>query len=767
MKKLLALLLAAVMVLALVACTNSGDDTTEPSGTGTPSTPDATNPDPSTPDGTDPQPTDPVATYVPSGNQLVANLTYGEDGDYISLYEKYGETATIADVWEDENGLAWATFEDVDYELGMDFLSMAMVYNTTELGSFANEDEVYAEWWKYYITRWNYLMPEVPLYSNEYYDVYNAQIGGVVEHPTNPFWSPASALIEWTSSKPDNDIIIGSSTDLSGKFRFATFGGNSPGSSDLEVQNLTHELGTVVSTKEGSYVNNETVVKSIDYVDNADGSGTFTITLHEDLKFSDGSAVTAKNYLYYVMVFSSPVATEAAGKNHESAMSIQGYDAYSLYDGTNDGVDGASKVLSGLRLLGDYQFSVTIADDFLPYFYDNTYAGFSATYKDLWLGEFDIKDDGNGVYIEDGFYAKDGDSYVMAAHIKESAWNTDTTYPYSGPYMVTSYDKADKSAVLEINPYYKGNYEGAKPSIAKIVYKKIVQDTQLDDFVAGGLDVLANVTGGDQTNEAIKLADESDGKYVYTHYSRAGYGKLGFRCDYGPTQFTEVRRAIAYCMDRATFAKDFTGGYGGVVDGPYYTGSWMYKAATAQGMLVNAYDTSVDQAIALLEEGGWIYNADGTEYAGTGVRYKKIPAEYASENDINYKSIDGAYYTTEVNGDYYMPLCLNWFSTVENEFSDMLVTGFAQADNIVAAGFVVYQNTGDFYPMLDEFYQQAVYGYYAGTPMYNCFNYATGFNSALYDYAWYMTVDPGMYDNYSQYYLKDTADIYLINNNNN
>ena len=324
-----------------------------------------------------------------------------------------------------------------------------------------------------------------------------------------------------------------------------------------------------------------------------------------------------------------------------------------------------------------------------------------------------------------------------------------------------SYDNSDKSAVLEINPYFKGNYEGAKPSIQKVVYKKIVTSTQLEDLKAGTLDVIAGITGGDETNEALALADASEGKYVYTHYSRAGYGKLGFRADYGPVKYAEVRQAIAYCMDRAKFAKDFTGGYGGVVDGPYYAGSWMYKAAVEQGMILNAYATSVDSAIEVLTNGGWVYDKDGNEYV-EGVRYKKIPAAEASENDINYKSKDGAYVTTKVGDDYYMPLAINWYGTSDNPFTDQLMTGFEKNDNMIAAGFNVQDTIGDFAPMLDELYQSAVYGYYSGSPMYSVFNFATGFTSAVYDYSYQMTIDPGMYDDYTAYFIKDMADVYWL-----
>lgn len=717
MKKLLSLVLAAAMLLSLV----------------------------------------PAAFAEEAETKSINGKEYGVD--YTSLYSQFGKETTIADVTEDEEtGLCYIEKDGVEYELGLDFLSMAMVYNTQVVDGWDTEDDVYATWWRYYMQRWNYLMPEIPLYANEYYDLYNAQIKGTDEHPTNPYWSPASALIDWTSEKEDNSIIMGNTTDLSGKFRYAAFGGSNPGAADLDVQNLSTGLETVATTKEGGFEWNPTVVKSHEETMNEDGTRTYTVTIYDDLKLSDGTPVTVKNYVVFPMVFSSPVGVAAAGKDHQSGMTLEGFKTFNTYDGTEG---SGTKELAGLRMIDDYTYAITVAADYANYFYAISYAGLSAYDVSLWIGDADVKDDGNGVYFTDDFYAKEGDKYVMADHIVTASQNTDTTYPYSGPYVVKSYDSADKSAVLELNPNFKGNYEGVKPTIAKVVYKKIVSSTQLEDLKAGTLDVIAGITGGDETNEALALADGSDGKYVYTHYSRAGYGKLGFRADYGPAQFTEVRQAIAYCMDRAKFAKDFTGGYGGVVDGPYYSGSWMYKAAVDQGMILNAYATSVDSAIEVLTEGGWVYDAEGNDYV-EGVRYKKIPGDIATENDINYKSKDGAYVTTKVGDDYYMPLVLNWYGTSDNPFTDQLMTGFASNDNVIAAGFNVQYTIGDFSPMLDELYQAAVYGYYSGSPMYSVFNFATGFTSAAYDYSYQMTIDPAMYDDYSAYYIKDQADVYWL-----
>ena len=591
MKRFLAILLAVVMVLALAACGQQA----APAATEAPAAND------------EPVVEEPVVeeeagyVYAPTGAQLVAGKEYGVD--YSSLYDQFGKEASIADVTEDENGLAYLNVNGESYELGLDFLTMAMVYNTDPEGTdFETEDDVYAAWWKYYITRWNYLLPEIPLYSNEYYDVYNAAIKGVEEHQTNPFWSPASALIDWTSEKEDGSFILGNTTDLSGKFRYATFGSSSPGAADNDVAGLVNGLETVVTTKEGGYTVNDTVVKNLEITENEDGTATYTIEIYDDLVFSDGSPITAKNYLYFPMAFSTPVAAEGSGRDARALMNYVGYDEFATFDGTEG---SGSAVMTGLRLLGDYSFSVTIKSDYYPYFYALAYAGFSPVYKDLWLGaDADIADDGEGVYFTGNFYEKNGDSYVLAAHIAESAYANDSSYPWSGPYVVDSWDASDKSVVLKANPNFKGNYEGTKPGIETVIYKKIISETQLADLLAGGVDCLSGITGGAATNEAIKAADDSNGGFVYTHYSRAGYGKLGFRADFGPAQFTEVRQAIAYCMDRATFAKDFTGGYGGVVDGPYYSGSWMYKAAVAQGMLLDAYDTSADSAIRVLEEGG-------------------------------------------------------------------------------------------------------------------------------------------------------------------
>lgn len=740
MKKLLALLLAMVMVFALAACNNTNNDPSEPPASGTtPSTGEATDP-------TETQDTQP-------DRGLLSDYTYGEDGDYTSLYEAIGEYVTIDDVYEID-GLAYVEYEGKEYELGADFLSMAMVYKCEPEGTgYETATDIYNEWWRLYMQRWNYLVPEIPLYSNDYYFVYNAKIKNF---EISPFWSASKAVVEASvdTTLGSNSVILGSNTDLSGSFRYAIFGKSSPGASDLDVQGLTTGLATVAADRNGDYIWNDTVVESWEATNNDDGSKTYTIKIYDDMVFSDGSPITAKNYLVHTLVFGSPIATEAASRDHNAGMNYVGYKAY--HDATE------TTPFAGLRLIDDYTFSVTIDPQYLPYYYDVTYASFDPVYLPMWLGEnFTVADDGEGAYIKglteaDDWYAKDGDSYVMAAHIAEARMDINT-YPYSGPYVVSEWDASALTATMTLNPNFKGTLYGTKPTIEKVSYIKVVQETQNDLLVAGGIDVLCDITGGDKTDAALAIIDNNPGKFESTYYSRPGYGKLGFRADFGPVYFTEVRQAIMYSIDRNEFAQQFTGGYGSVVHGAYYLSQTPYLTVK-DSIILNQYAASEAAAIAVLEEGGWIYNAEGGEYT-EGIRYKKLAKSELTEANLAYASLDGTYKTVEVNGEYYMPLVINWFCTTNNDVSEMLKTAWAGSPITEAIGMNVQYTQGDFNTLQAEYGQDEAAGY-TGPALYSAFNLATGFTSGVYDFSWNWTIDPDLWDSYSYFYIMDEADFY-------
>ncbi len=672
---------------------------------------------------------------------------------YDSVYGKIGENVTIADVTEKEKGRAYVTVDGQEYELGMDFLSMAMVYNTKPSGAFATATDVYNEWWRLFMERWNLLAPEVPLYSNQYYDIYNAKIDKL---QTNPYWGVAQAIVSAKITSGDNSVILGSNTELSGSFRDASFGKSAPGAADLDVQELTSGYSTVVTDMGGSYAwAGAEILSNHTETFNDDGTKTFTLKIAEDLTFSDGTPIEAKNYVIGVLAGSSKVM-RAAGGSDAAGLNLVGYETFHAYEG-----EGEPVPFSGVRLLDKYTFSVTVKKEYADYYYALRYAQFLPVPMALYGGRYEVKDDGSGAYIEKGFYDKTEKNgvnvYAMAETIANNV-NTvrETEFPYSGPYVVENYDKSARVATLKRNTRYKGDIRG-KATIDRISYVKIISETQLDQLKQGRVDVLASVTGGEETKAALAVVDGV--KFKETHYDRAGYGKLAFRCDFGATQFASVRRAVMYTIDRNEFAQTFTGGYGSVVDAPYYVGSATYQAVKEK-LRLNKYEYSVAKAKEELNDGGWKYTVEGKEYDESkgGIRYKKLEGYEKTYNNLTFSSTDNKYKTVKVDGEYYMPLVINWMGTQPNPVTDQLITAWqnnANANEKIGA-YITY-TSGDMNSALyGEYYQMPAYGFTRAR--YGAVNFATGFTSAAYDQSFYWTIDPDMYDNYSANYLMDEAD---------
>ncbi len=704
------------------------------------------------------------------GEQEVDLADAVERTDYTSVYSVIGSKVTIDMVEENEKGLAFVTVDGVKYELGMDFLSMAMVYNTkvpANSTEYKTEEDVFNEWWKLYILRWNYLAPEVPLYSNIYFDLYNAKLTGFV---TTPYWAPADAIVAAKVKDGNaNSVILGSNTELSGAFRNSSWGKSSPGSSDLDIQNLTSGYATVMTDMSGSYQWNMNALAEVPAsVINEDGTLTYTIKVRNDLKFSDGSAITAKNYVASLLSNSSPVGV-AAGGSGNSGNTLVGFNEFKAYTGKNADAEGVSKFFSGVKLLGDYEFSVTFQADYAGYYYSIAYAGFSPDPLQLYLGaagDVVVDPETKACGLNDAYYAttvvNDVETYSVAAEIVANLeW--DSGLPYSGPYTVVGYDESALIATLARNPLYTGDARGVA-SIDTITYIKVETETQMDKFKNGEVDIIAGITGATETQAALALVSSDPTKYAETHYDRAGYGKIGFRADFGTTSFVEVRQAVMYTINRPDFAQTFTGGYGSVVHGPYYTGYSAYQASkTELEEKLNTYEYSKDSAIAVLEEGGWVYNAEGKDFdpAVDAIRYKKLSGYELTKDNLQFKSTDNKYKTIKIDGEYYMPLVLNWYGTQPNEVTDQLITSWQTSKTATEEiGMYITYTSCDFTSGLYAEYLQDVSSGFDGTPKLNAINFATGFTSAAYDYSFNWTIDPEMYDIYSACYVMDEADFY-------
>lgn len=547
-------------------------------------------------------------------------------------------------------------------------------------------------------------------------------------------------------------VRLGNTTQATGNFRFLSVGTSSVNAADQDIVQLTSGYSTMEVNRNGEYVWNHTVVKSHsdEEIEHDDGSLTYkvTIEINPGLLFSDGTTeLKAANFLVGILAFGTAVSQEGLGSS-TTGQGYVGYSQYHAYIGDGSPV-GATKYFSGLHLIDDYKFSVEIDSNNYPYYYATTLAAISPYNLALVLGEgVTVKDDGQGAYLDGNWFAQSNGNYVHANHLKNVKFDY-TTYPYSGPYYVESWNESTSTATLKINRYFAGNFEGQKPHIETVTYAYLAQETSLQSLTSGLVDVLAGITGAADTNAALALLYAQNGKFSESHYDRAGYGKVQFDCDFGPTMFASVRQAIAYLVNRNEFAQTFTGGFGSVVNGPYCNSFDAYNALEDEiDSKLNSYDFSVENARNALINDGWIYNADGTSYTG-GIRYKKLTAEQAkNEANIAYQSAGegyaGTYKTVKVGDDYYMPCFVNWFGTSGNAVTELLNTMLVQGSNLASIGMGVSLTTGDFTVLQANIYRDG--DGYSGTPTYGMYNLATGWNSAIYDYSYNWSLDPAYFE---------------------
>lgn len=532
--------------------------------------------------------------------------------------------------------------------------------------------------------------------------------------------------------KADGQVVIGSSTEASGDWAYSAFVRN-PNATDKAVMTLTDDMATVDSDQHGDYGINKTVVKSYERIEEENGNVTFKFVINDGLKFNNGEAVTAENFVAWTMFVTSP-----AGKEMGVVSAT-----YNMLPGGLAYRNGETNVLSAVRLYDEKTFSITIAKtgedgetSYLPYYYDITYAAMQAVNLTYWFGEgWSVKDDGEGVY----FVNADGKEFTA-----ETVGETVTAGRFAtgnrvtaGPYNLVSFDQSSREIVLEVNENYNGNFEGQKPGIQKLVIVKTSEDTVMDMITTGQIQIYSQIADGSEVNAVMDLIEAGTINSSTSQYDRAGYGYFGFACDLGPTQFTEFRQAIAYLLDRVEFAQTFCKGWGSVVHGPYCTAFTM-TAKTDIEKKINHYDYNPEKAVELLKQAGFVYNADGSDYVdGSGeVRYAKVTEEQAKYYDSFNKVL--------ADGTILMPATINWASSEGNAVSALLSTMLANSEATKAAGVSIVKTEMTFPELLNYMYRQDSYGLGGdySMPTYNMFNLATGYNGGVYDESYNWTTDP-------------------------
>jgi peptide/nickel transport system substrate-binding protein len=553
---------------------------------------------------------------------------------------------------------------------------------------------------------------------------------------------PASSTVEPSKSaepskseepsapaEPAGQVIIGTDTEPNGDWAYGAFA-SSINATDQSVLFLTDDCKTVTTNQAGDYLIDPTIVEDYKREEDADGNVTYTIKIRQGLVFNNGDPIKAENFLAWPLFTMSK-----AGADMGTTV---------ITDSTPGGPDyreGKVNYLEGLRLLGDYEFSIkTLAvgysgNEYLPYYFDITMASARAVNLDYWFGEgWTVKDDGQGAYLynPDKELTKEsvGDQVVAAQYATSDRVT-------AGPYNLVNFDKGATEITLEVNPNYCGTFEGRKPMIKKVIIVRANEETIIDELSTGRVELYSSMADGKLVNSSLDLIDSGKFDGNYTSYDRAGYGQLVFACDLGPAQYVEFRQAIAYLLDRNEFANTFCQGWGGVVHGPYCPAFTMYKdSRDLFAEKLNSYDFNPEKAVELLKTAGFVFNADGTDYVdGSGeLRYKEVTEEEATHYDE---------FVVKAGGKILMPALINWCSSEGNEVSDLLATMLANGEETKKAGIQIKQNIMSFPELLNYYYRQDVYGLGGdySVPTYNMFNMGTGFNAA-YDMSYEFTTDP-------------------------
>ena len=535
-----------------------------------------------------------------------------------------------------------------------------------------------------FVKRWNELLPNLPLYSNEYFDVFNKRVSGL--HAT-PVWSWSKDIADLKVTG-ESKLVVGT-PEMNGDF-IAGFGSSAY---DVNVRDLIHGYGTLVETEGGEFVWDTFAVLDGEPTTKVDAAGnkTYTFKLQNDLKYNTGKAITAKDFVASMLLLSAKDWTSI------STAATAGYDLVGYWDfyqgpATGKDADGKDtfdanytvldKKFKGVRLIDDLTFELTIDKANLPYFYETV--SVSATPIDMatYLPGFDVKDSAEGAYITKA--AQNPATKTIREVIAETINKPDTGERFApkvtaGPYKFVQFK--DGTVVVEKNPNFKGNYEGKVPTINQVQVKEINQDTDVDQVIAGTIDLVSGVIEGAKI-EAAKTATTAD----LTSYARNGYGLLAMITYAGPTQYTEVRQAIGYLFDRTVFLNDFLGGYGSLVNGPYGEAQWFYKENKdlLNSILIN-YVKDVDKANNLLAASPFKFEKDGKTAFN--------PAKATATN---------GYYRYNDKGEV---LAINHLGTQNNQVSDII--GTVLKGNAWQVGIKFTTEQAGFDVLLDNYY----YGY--------------------------------------------------------
>lgn len=490
-------------------------------------------------------------------------------------------------------------------------------------------------------------------------------------------------------------LVVGNTTAFSGHFSTSLWGNNT---ADLDVKELISGYNLILWEQEqGLFTVDPTVVTGIIVYDDEDGNRTYTMTISEDLYYSDGTQITAWDYAFSVLLSVAPEVAAIGGNTN----------GYASLVGMEDYKSGNADTLEGLQVINDTMLSFTVAAEYRPFFYELGLLRCVPMPISVIAPGCQVKDDGMGVYID-----KTAGTFTPEA-LQQTLLDPETgyvTHPQvtSGPYKLVSFD--GETAEFEINEYYKGNAAGEKPSIQYLTYQTVQNETMMEQLLNGEIGLVNKTVNADSIMQGMQGI--GTGEIAMGNYARIGYSFISYNCEKTAVSSQNVRQAIAYCLDKDALVSSYVGNFGLRVDGYYGIGQWMYQmltgaiqppleepeeGATSQEQQeyeeamaaweeltmenIPTYDLNLEEAAKLLEEDGWKLNRQGEAYD---------PAA----DDVRCAEIDGQI----------VPLELKLVYPEGNTIAAGLQTTFA--DNLAQVGIKLTMEPLPMTELLKQYYRQ-------------------------------------------------------------
>jgi len=289
--------------------------------------------------------------------------------------------------------------------------------------------------------------------------------------------------------------------------------------------------------------------------DISDDALTYTFHLKSDLKFSDGSPLTADD-----VAFTWTILHDKAydGDSQVLTLNVVGGAAYKA---------GTATTITGIKVTDPKTISVTLEKPNATALVTLGSNVLSKAYygKDYKFGQLD---------------------YIKKLHEKPVG---------NGPYTLEKFIPGQEVRFVANEYYYKG-----KPATEHFIYKTTEGDVW--QFVETGEVDYASFSATQENIDKLKGL----GYLNVIPYTPSTYGYLQANLEHEQLKDKAVRQAIAYGLDRNSIYVDANQGAGAVANIPASPISWSY---TEEG--INPYNYDPEKAKELLDGAGWVVGTGG------------------------------------------------------------------------------------------------------------------------------------------------------------